>query len=88
MCRDGQGFDLADTIEKDEEFGRAGSGHGEGEGSFPQLRLVGLGECGTHALVSVKMGASATVRAKFGFCRMMPRWALVQLALRGLMAST
>jgi Insertion element 4 transposase N-terminal/Transposase DDE domain len=53
---DGTTLDLADTEENDEEFGRPGSGRAEGKGAFPQLRLVGLGECGTHALVAVKMG--------------------------------
>ena len=60
MSIDGTTLDLADTPENDEEFGRPGSGRGEGKGAFPQLRLVGLGECGTHALVAVKMGSYAT----------------------------
>jgi hypothetical protein len=60
MSIDGTTLDLADTEENDEEFGRPSSGRGEGKGAFPQLRLVGLGECGTHALVAVKMGPYRT----------------------------
>ena len=53
---DGTCLDLADTSANAEAFGRPGSGRGEGVGAFPQLRLVGLGECGTHALFSVAIG--------------------------------
>jgi hypothetical protein len=60
MSIDGTTLDLAGMAENDEEFGRPGSGRGEGKGAFPQLRLVGLGECGTHALTAVAMGAYRT----------------------------
>ncbi|MGH3261352.1 MAG: IS4 family transposase [Trebonia sp.] len=53
---DGTCLDLADTPANEAEFGRPGSGRGQGVGAFPQLRLVGLGECGTHALLKVKIG--------------------------------
>ena len=36
-------------------FGRPGSAR-EGQAGFPQLRLVGLAECGTHAIVAAAMG--------------------------------
>ncbi|MCA1679988.1 MAG: IS4 family transposase [Actinobacteria bacterium] len=54
---DGTCLDLADTPANAEAFGRPGSGRGERVSAFPQLRLVGLGECGTHALFSVAVGA-------------------------------
>ena len=57
MSIDGTCLDLADTPENDAEFGRPGSGRGEGVGAFPQLRLVGLAESGTHALVGAAIGA-------------------------------
>ena len=60
MAIDGTTLDLADTPENDEHFGRPGSSRGEGKGAFPQLRLVGLGECGSHALVAVQMGGYRT----------------------------
>lgn len=56
---DGTCIDVADTQANAERFGRPGSGRGEGVGAFPQLRLVGLGECGTHALVEVATGPFA-----------------------------
>jgi Insertion element 4 transposase N-terminal/Transposase DDE domain len=57
---DGTCLDVADTRANEEAFGRPGSGRGEGVGAFPQLRLVGLGECGTHALISVATGPYRT----------------------------
>ena len=53
---DGTCLDVADTPANAAHFGRPGSGRGEGVGAFPQLRMVGLGECGTHALVKVAIG--------------------------------
>lgn len=53
---DGTCLDLADTKANVEHFGRPGSGRGEGVGAFPQLRLVGLAECGTHALFAAQAG--------------------------------
>jgi hypothetical protein len=59
MGIDGTVLDVPDTPENDAELGRPGTGRGEGS-AFPQLRLVGLGECGTHALVGVAMGPCTT----------------------------
>jgi Insertion element 4 transposase N-terminal/Transposase DDE domain len=60
MSIDGTCLDLADTAANAAEFGRPGSGRGEGVGAFPQLRLVGLAECGTHALVDAALGPCTT----------------------------
>jgi hypothetical protein len=57
---DGTCLDVADTPANAQAFGRPGSGRGERVGAFPQLRLVGVAECGTHALVDVAMGACTT----------------------------
>jgi hypothetical protein len=57
---DGTCLDVADTPGNEAAFGRPRSGRGEGVGAFPQLRLVGLGECGTHALIRVATGPYAT----------------------------
>lgn len=57
MSVDGTCVDLADTPENAAEFGRPGTGRGDGHGAFPQLRLVGLAECGTHALVAATFAA-------------------------------
>jgi len=60
MSIDGTSLDLADTAANVEEFGRPGSSRREEGGAFPQVRLVGLAECGTHALVDAAMGPCAT----------------------------
>jgi Insertion element 4 transposase N-terminal/Transposase DDE domain len=57
---DGTTLDVADTPENMAAFGRPGSGRGEGVGAFPQLRLVGLAECGTHATFAATMGPYTT----------------------------
>jgi hypothetical protein len=53
---DGTTLDLADTPENEARFGRPGSARGEGRSAFPQVRLLGLGECGTHAVFAAAMG--------------------------------
>jgi Insertion element 4 transposase N-terminal/Transposase DDE domain len=54
---DGTCLDVADTPANAAAFGRPGSGRGERVGAFPQVRLVGLAECGTHAITQVAVGA-------------------------------
>lgn len=54
MAIDGTCLDVADTEANDKEFGRAGTGRGQA--AFPQLRIAGLAECGTHAIVSAALG--------------------------------
>jgi hypothetical protein len=53
---DGTCLDVADTEQNEAAFGRPGSGRGRGVGAFPQLRLVGLAECGTHAIYDAVLG--------------------------------
>jgi len=57
---DGTCLDVADTAENAAAFGRPGSGRGSGEGAFPQLRVVALAECGTHAMFAAAMGPYAS----------------------------
>jgi len=52
MSLDGTCLDVADT----EAFGRPGSSRRLGGGAFPQLRLVALSECGTHAITDAALG--------------------------------
>ncbi|SNS02823.1 transposase domain-containing protein, partial [Blastococcus mobilis] len=47
---DGTGIDTADTAANAEAFGRAGTSH-VGVAGHPQLRLLALIECGTHAVL-------------------------------------
>lgn len=56
---DGTCLDLADTPANEKRFGRPGSGRGDSGGAFPQLRVVGLAECGTHALFNAAIGPLA-----------------------------
>ena len=51
---DGATIDLADTPANAESFGRAEAGRGDGA-AFPQLRIVALGECGTHAIFAAAL---------------------------------
>jgi Insertion element 4 transposase N-terminal/Transposase DDE domain len=53
---DGTCLDVADTPANQQAFGRPGTGRGQGVGAFPQVRLVALAECGTHAITGVAMG--------------------------------
>src|SRR6266516_4734724 len=57
---DGTTLDVAATPANDAAFGRANSGRGEGTGAFPQVRVVGLVECGTHATVGAVLGPYGT----------------------------
>jgi len=54
MALDGSTLDVPDTPANTAAFGRPGGGRGQG--AFPQVRLVGLVECGTHAVVDAAMG--------------------------------
>lgn len=55
---DGTTFDLPDTKANVEAFGRPPrSGRGEQDVGYPQLRMVGLVECGTHAVFGAAIGA-------------------------------
>jgi hypothetical protein len=53
---DGTCLDVADTPANEEEFGRPGTGRGQGVGAFPQVRLVALSETGTHAICAAALG--------------------------------
>jgi hypothetical protein len=50
---DGSTFDVADDPALEAAFGRPGAGHGES--AFPQVRMVGLVESGTHVLFATQM---------------------------------
>jgi len=60
MSLDGTCLDVSDTPENDEAFGRPGSARREGGGAYPQLRLVGLCESGTHAVCAAALGPYAS----------------------------
>jgi hypothetical protein len=54
MAIDGFVLDVPGTDENAAAFGRSGSV--TNPAPFPQVRLVGLGECGTHAIVAARLG--------------------------------
>lgn len=56
---DGTCLDVADTAVNDEHFGRPGVNKGE-RSAFPQARLVGVAECGTHAVFDAVVGPYTT----------------------------
>ena len=58
MAIDGVVLDVPATPANDEAFGR--SGNDTATSPFPQVRLVALGECGTHAVVDAAMGGIGT----------------------------
>lgn len=61
MSMDGTTLDVADTEENARAFGRPKSSRGANEtGAYPQLRLVGLVETGTHVVCGAEMGAYDT----------------------------
>lgn len=61
MSLDGTTLDVADTAANAAAFGRPASARGvNATGAFPQLRLVGLLENGTHVLTAAQVGAYGT----------------------------
>lgn len=56
MILDGTCLDTPDTPENDAALGRPGTGRGQGMGAFPMVRVVGLVEGGTHAIVDAVQG--------------------------------
>lgn len=57
VALDGSTLDVPDTAANRAHFGKPGASRGEA--AFPQLRLVGMIETGTHAFFSVAMGPYA-----------------------------
>ncbi|MFC0842543.1 IS4 family transposase [Streptomyces noboritoensis] len=53
---DGTTFDVPDTEANGEFFGRPGSARGQQRSAYPQVRVVALVECGTHAVFAAASG--------------------------------
>ncbi|GLZ43806.1 hypothetical protein Acsp05_74300 [Actinokineospora sp. NBRC 105648] len=58
MAVDGFMLDVPDSEENSVEFGRRNSG--TRDGAFPQVRVLVLAECGSHAVVGASMGPCKT----------------------------
>jgi hypothetical protein len=59
LVLDGTCLDVPDSP-ANQGLGRSKSGRGEGVGAFPQVRVVGLVEAGTHAIVDAVQGPYAS----------------------------
>jgi Insertion element 4 transposase N-terminal/Transposase DDE domain len=58
LAVDGTCLDVADTPANQAAFGRPTTHRGE-QTAFPQVRLVAVAECGTHAIIGAAMGPLA-----------------------------
>jgi len=56
---DGTTLDVADTPANAVAFGRPRTHRGE-QAAFPQVRVMALAECGTHAIIDAELGAYTT----------------------------
>jgi hypothetical protein len=56
---DGTTVDVADTLANAAAFGRPTTNRGE-QSAFPQVRVMALAECGTHAIIDAEFGAYQT----------------------------
>lgn len=55
MAIDGVQLDIPDTADNEDEFGR-GARLGDLEPPYPKVKVLGLGECGTHAVIDAHIG--------------------------------
>ena len=61
MSLDGTTLDVGDTVANARAFGRPASARGvNATGAFPQVRIVGLLENGTHAICAAQLGSYRT----------------------------
>jgi hypothetical protein len=59
LSLDGTTVDVADTPANAVAFGRPRTHRGE-QAAFPQVRVMALAECGTHAIIDAELGAYST----------------------------
>jgi hypothetical protein len=60
---DGTTFTVPDTDENEREFGRPGSGRGEGKTAYPQIQAACLVELGTHAVFDARLDRYAATES-------------------------
>lgn len=87
MSLDGTTLDVGDTVANARAFGRPASTRGvNATGAFPQVRLVGLLENGTHAICAAQLGAYTTAEVRLA-AEVVPHLtgAMLCLADRGLL---
>jgi hypothetical protein len=59
MAVDGVQMDIPDTAGYEKAFGR-GKTHQSQDDPYPKVKIVGLAECATHAIVDAEIGAAGT----------------------------
>jgi hypothetical protein len=59
LAVDGTTLDVPDSPANAQAFGRPTTHRGE-RTAFPQVRVLGLAECGTHAIIAAVLGPLAT----------------------------
>ncbi|MEV7028093.1 IS4 family transposase [Kitasatospora sp. NPDC093558] len=62
MAVDGTTLDIPDSEENEARFGRPATHRGE-RTAFPQVRVVALAECGTHAITHAALGPFTTAES-------------------------
>jgi hypothetical protein len=85
LSLDGTTLDVADTPGNAAVFGRPAASRGGS--AFPQLRVLGLAECGTHAIIDAALGPYAT--GELSLAPALTRWlgpGMLLLADRGLVS--
>jgi hypothetical protein len=60
---DGTTFTVPDTEDNEHEFGRPGSGRGEGKTAYPQIQSACLIELGTHAVFDARLDGYAAAES-------------------------
>jgi hypothetical protein len=60
---DGTTFTVPDTDDNEHEFGRPGSGRGEGKTAYPQIQAACLVELGTHAVFDARLDRYAAAES-------------------------
>lgn len=60
---DGTTFTVPDTDDNEREFGRPGSGRGEGKTAYPQIQAACLVELGTHAVFDARLDGYAAAES-------------------------
>jgi hypothetical protein len=85
LSLDGTTLDVADTPGNAAVFGRPAASRGGS--AFPQVRVLGLAECGTHAIIDATLGPYAT--GELSLAPTLTRWlgpGMLLLADRGLVS--
>ena len=85
LSLDGTTLDVADTPDNTVAFGRPAASRGGS--AFPQVRVLALAECGTHAIIDAALGPYAT--GELSLAPTLTRWlgpGMLLLADRGLVS--